>query len=733
MTSKSSFLQRLSLSRNDSPMLPYHNQTSPPLRQHPSEYDLSELSPRPDDALLPFGQSSSHRRSSSDHRSSSPSARYSDHASSAGSESKNKERLLFAGPPPPIATSAFLYRDEEDATLSRAPPQRPQHGTTASFARNAFTSVSSVLFERGSSANSTIRKSRAIDGQTYEPDTILRNLQRRERTLQKELQRLLDAQSDGLAAGLDPTRRPVTDASAVLTGNGSNASDAGSATPTGVGMSVSSANTRHPYSRHVSFDSPYDGRSASAVIPVRQPRRKTTGLPSARKGLAQNMSALVDLKGEEDGILTAALEKRKRALTHLKRLAGRRKGIVEELNALERDDQGSLGQELGELGREREAVSREIVEMEERLAGLRTRKRQLDGQIEDVENEREAGLSGYRNALKEVDANVLALLKRPPVKPLDLEAIGTVRRDEYGNDIEQDLGDSPGGVEFLRLPPGRRTVNMARDWWEREVKILEDRKGEVAKDTSALEEGIQVWHEAVQLVSDFEINLQKGMKGEMLDDGKGTSKPPSREEVMRAAVKRMSEVIAALELRLRTAELRNWNLLICAIGAELEAFREGERVLREVLGIARSDSEDQNADTDDDEGRTPQFGRSMSGKVSPVEQNGSRESNNLVDLQDDTGTAESDNEVPLDLLVAHEEEDDQSAVRRSSSTSRHNEKEDSENEVPPDLLVAHEAEHDEQSPVLGTTSTDRHDDREYSENEVPPGFLTEQQKGEGVE
>jgi hypothetical protein len=78
---EAAFLPRLSFSRTDMPVLPFHNPSSPPLRQHPSEYDLSELSPRPADALLSSASSQSHRRNSSGNRSSSSSARYSEHAS----------------------------------------------------------------------------------------------------------------------------------------------------------------------------------------------------------------------------------------------------------------------------------------------------------------------------------------------------------------------------------------------------------------------------------------------------------------------------------------------------------------------------------------------------------------------------------------------------------------------------------------------------------------------------
>jgi hypothetical protein len=293
--------------------------------------------------------------------------------------------------------------------------------------------------------------------------------------------------------------------------------------------------------------------------------------------------------------------------------------------------------------------------------------------------------------LKEVDANVSVLLKRPPVKPLDLEAIRPPKRDEEGNEVVGGMEQSPGGVEFLRLRPERRTINMARDWWEREIRILEDRKGDVDKDRTALQEGLRVWQEAIKLVSDFETRLGNEMKGGTHDDGKGKSKELTPEEAMHAQLERMAEVMAGLERLLLKAEDRSWNLLICAIGAELEAFRQAELLLRGALRAAGFGGED--ADANEDEGLTPQLGRSMSGKISPVKRDGTPGNDNLMDLHehDDAATTESDNEVPLDLLVAHEEEhDDASPVLKRNFVSRRDERKDSEIEVPREFLAEHD-------------------------------------------
>jgi pyruvate kinase len=200
MSAKPSFFPRLGLPGN-APILPLHNRTSPPIRKKPSEYDMSDLSPRPADALLSTELANGREATYSPRRSPSPTIRYSDRASNAGSASKSKpkQRVLFAGPPPPIAASQMLYRDEEDRDTSLSPPRGLE---ASSFARN----INSVLFDRTASPN---RRSRDYDPK---PDPIWLNLQRREHALQNDLQHLLDAQSAGLAAHLDPGAPPSSTA-----------------------------------------------------------------------------------------------------------------------------------------------------------------------------------------------------------------------------------------------------------------------------------------------------------------------------------------------------------------------------------------------------------------------------------------------------------------------------------------------------------------------------------------
>ncbi|KAK4130602.1 hypothetical protein BT67DRAFT_490028 [Trichocladium antarcticum] len=673
MTAKSSFLPRLS-SRGDGPILPMHSSTSASVRKKPSEYDLSDLSPRPENCLL-SSEPTKARKSPSPgrRRSSSPSSAFNDRLSSTGwgSKSKPNPQPLFAGPPPPIATSRILYRDEEDKE------------TTRSLDASALAdNVRSVLFDRGPSRHSHSQNS-AYD---HKPDTAWLNLQRRERALQKDLQRLLDAQSIGLAANLDPNNPQAPPPS--------DASDAGASTATTPHTTSPSApTTTAPHQRRQVTFHPAAGTAASgALLPVRQPRpAKPPSLGAARAGLTRTIALLADLKADEDAQLAAALSARKQALAQLRRLTARREGIVGELRVLEAAE-GGAGGELGALAAERETVGAEIAELERRLGELRRRKGWLDGRVEEVRNRREAGLSGYRGALREVEGRLRGVLGRPGVRPLDGD--------------EGDATSGTGGVEFLSLRPERRTAEMAREWWEGEVRVLERRKGEVDRERAALEEGVEVWKGAVQVVTEFEAGLRREMRGDgdsNRDKGKGreidpTPPPPSQvqapEQALYAQLDKLRTAMAGLEERLHVAEEKGWNLLICAIGAELEAFQQAEGMLREALRAAGfGDPGAADDDDNDTAGSTPHLWRSAISRPGNSEQTlpddgpPGRGGGNLVDLheaggEDKAAETESDNEVPADLLVAVDEE------HTSPSLSR----EDGGNEVPIEFLVEHHAQ-----------------------------------------
>lgn len=395
------------------------------------------------------------------------------------------------------------------------------------------------------------------------------------------------------------------------------------------------------------------------VIPVRQPMGgKPLGLRSARAGLCKAMAALVELKQEEDAHVDAALSERKKALVHLSRLSVRRSGVNSELHDLEDDEEEPLGKEIRELGSKYSSLSHEIKQLEEKLMAMRNQRRFVKEKMEEVQNRRDAGLSGYRGALRDIDAELQSIMMHPPVQPLDPDVF-------VSPGLADDDAESSGGIEFLGLIPERRTPAMAKSWWENEVEVLNKRRRQISKETEALEQGSALWREVTTLVTSFESSLRHLMKtaaSQAAPSAKGKEKAPSQETLIRDHLAKMEDVVTELEGCLRKAESEGWNLLVCAVGAELEAFREAQDMLKSFVDEDNGDNSEPNTSQKDESGEP---------------------------IRDSQTGEESDNDVPPDLLVSTADApakvaDGLDAEQEATADLK---RIDSENDVPSEFLA----------------------------------------------
>jgi hypothetical protein len=370
----------------------------------------------------------------------------------------------------------------------------------------------------------------------------LLSLSRRERAIQSELQLLLDAQSVGLTQGRIGDQH-----------GDDRSSDAGSSTPTTRSMAPSPSRSR-------------DNRSRSGnrgVVPVRQPRKKKIGLKAARKGILGSIEELRAVKEHEWAIIDEEIITLKSLLSQVNRWEKKMSSFEQEMRRL---SDGTEGRERSELKTERSAVQMEIKELEERLFNLRARERHLSRRIEEVDNRAEAEMSSFREGRRGVESEVNEFLRRPPV--LEVALAVTTKRDMARQ--ENGLREGEG---FLSLPPKRRTLEMAKDWLSANLNTLCVYSEATQKEKQALEEGAAVWSETASIVMTFEEELRDQMKeGKQLEI-----------QDLRQQLNRMGTIVRDLELKAREAEEKGWNLLICAIGAELEAFREGEGLFRGVV------------------------------------------------------------------------------------------------------------------------------------------------------
>ena len=348
----------------------------------------------------------------------------------------------------------------------------------------------------------------------------LRVLTRQDGHLQAHLQELLDAQSEGLLAGLGTDPQDTT-------------SSTGSRTPT-----ASESGTR-------SLMKP------RSVVPVRQPKPQKIGLRSARRGISKTIRQLSQIKDEEARALQNEIERRDGSLSTIESLSSKEHGLREAISGIQDE---SPTARIADLKATEQELGNEIHELETRLFEMKARQRHLLREIQATENGVQSKLSSYKNALQLAEKEARSFLARPP----------------------EDGASQKRGV--WALPPQRRTLEMAREQFQEEQAGFGRQMEGFMGEKQALDEGGNVWEDVVREVGEVETMLQ----GEM-QSLNSSSQGKRAEGGMRRILERMRDAQRHIEELLRVAEEKDWKLLVCCIGAELEALVEGQSVLGEAL------------------------------------------------------------------------------------------------------------------------------------------------------
>ncbi|KAL1989229.1 hypothetical protein VTN96DRAFT_3776 [Rasamsonia emersonii] len=359
-------------------------------------------------------------------------------------------------------------------------------------------------------------------------------VERQARHLQQNIQSLLDAQSEGLLAGLSGPRNDE-------------AFSNGSSTPTVSGVS-----------------SP----KGAPTIPVRQPPKKKIGLRAARKGILRSMHELLSVKEEEKRIIAARIQERRDAIREVDTFITKQQGLQKTISDIQN---GRDGQRTGELKKEARNLEREIEELEHKLSEMRARYRHVVQEISYTENSVEAKLSSYKNSLSLLESEVRQYLQNPPLEPLP---------------------STPAESSFYSLNPKRRTLEMAREHWRTEQAELRKRQRGVDAEIRALEEGGPVWQSVIAEVSNFEKRLKEEMQrsiGPGSAEARGGNVEEARDRAKKI-IEDMDETANRLEEKLDLAEEKNWRLLVCCIGAELEAFKEARAMLLDTFHLSEEEN-----------------------------------------------------------------------------------------------------------------------------------------------
>ncbi|QSZ35146.1 hypothetical protein DSL72_008011 [Monilinia vaccinii-corymbosi] len=553
--------------------------------------------------------------------------------SEAGSLSKMKgdgkargRRIQFAAPPPPIVGSVM------GLGIGRGRMGMSMDGSGSPGLKGS-------LMREGRGLVGALKSSGSGVGGSGQIDNLLA-LERRERALQAELQMLLDAQGEGLLQGFGGGG-----------GNGEERGESGSSTPT-----TRSLQRDRDRQGGRNRDSPH-----MRTVPIRQPKKKMIGLRGARKGLLRDMGELVDVKVGEGDLLEEEIKRREMCLTKTKDWKMRIEEVKREIGEFISADAPDTGitldgdkhesspgrseedREIAELRNEERAVENEIRETEDRLLQMKARRNWLGERIKESINRRESRLSSYRGALREVESEVQEFLTRPPVM----------------------VSISVGNEGFMTLPPKRRTLEMAEEWWSKEITSLRARKLEVEKEKRALEEGAKYWEDSMVTVMEFEDDLREKMKSGEVGDVEG----------LKRQIGKMNDVIKKLGDTAHVAEKKRWNLLVIAVGAELQAFKQGEEILRDALKALGGDIHD--VDDNDNEGR----------QVAPHEERGHTEeiSTSINDSTTDDGLTELETD-----LARQENRERREGLLVDGRASVDREDESDEEKHLKELLVDHE-------------------------------------------
>jgi hypothetical protein len=358
-------------------------------------------------------------------------------------------------------------------------------------------------------------------------------IERAAKNLERTLQSFLDAQAEGLTAGALES---------------DDLSSVGSPTPT---PSVATSPVRSTMPK---------------TIPIRQPKPKKITLRGARKGLEKSMREFAALKDWELSLIDKEVVTRDEALKQASNLSSHRQALNDEINKI-KSEAGPSG-----LTSEVQLVEAEIQKLEATLFELRSRHRILKDQLRQIESSKDSELSSYTESLALSERQIKTFLRHPPV--------------QQSLDATHDAG-------MYAFKPDRRTLQMAQEQWSGEVESLGQRKSNVEKEKIALEEGVGCWAGVVERVRAFEKELRDYTIHLSSQSSAGTDSmtewPNSTEDAsLKNIIKSLSVLVTSLEQDLEHAGSKNWNLLVCAIGAELSALEQA----RDLLGDTRPENDD---------------------------------------------------------------------------------------------------------------------------------------------
>ncbi|KAF7715767.1 Uncharacterized protein PECH_006212 [Penicillium ucsense] len=412
----------------------------------------------------------------------------------------------------------------------------------------------------------------------------LLQIERQASLIQRILQDLIDAQSEGLAGGLGQP-------------------------------SLDSTSTVSPTNGSVAL-----GRASSPATPARRQSSTRISLRKARQGISRSILDLLKLRETESAVLSFHEEERDNALEEIRDFLARKRGLQEAISSVRNDQQS---QEAHRLRQEATSLETEIGDLETKLYEMKAHHRNLIVQISSIENSVGAKRSSYTESLSLLQSDVDSYLRNPPV---------------------QQLAGFSNESSIYTLKPDRRTLELAEEQWKLEREQLHTRHLAVDAEIVALEEGGDIWRQAVADLSTFESLLRTQMRlyierQSSLVISEGEPLPLPLREIAAKVSTELDKTASRLESFLELANRREWKLLVCCLSAEVEALHEARGILLPVFGIpVRLEAASSNgASSDDDSPAGPKITRDGLSREEEDRERENRDSEPPADLlQDDS-------------------------------------------------------------------------------------------------
>ncbi|KAH7058706.1 hypothetical protein B0J12DRAFT_566733 [Macrophomina phaseolina] len=285
--------------------------------------------------------------------------------------------------------------------------------------------------------------------------------------------------------------------------------------------------------------------------PNTQPR-SNIGVRAVRKSIRSAMRQLANVKAEETRLLDHERSGNDSVIQKLASWAAEKEDLERHIHEIE---QGEEGAQTDLLKKEAHLLQAQIQELEEQLRAMKARHRRLLSDISGIENSVQSKLSSYKASLSILDADIQAFLKAPPVR-------------------DRQSSEAP----FFKIPPKRRTLNLAMDHWEEQQANVDKMRKETETERNALEQGAVMWSDVVHSITEFEKHIAEATRNH------SSSADPAAEA--RDLIAHLDETINHIESQIELAEERGWKLLVACIGAELSALHEGRRMLEAMLQAA---------------------------------------------------------------------------------------------------------------------------------------------------